>query len=174
MTTMHVSSVYNVEPSINTAFQTALNAVTLPAWLSQPTIVFDWPEITASLPCFSFVHMTPSMSDNHQGRVDGAGNSTVAASGMLEISAWVSRDQKYNGQDIWVARLRFMESMIASAYASLPVVVIKDYATSPTSPTSAQFRVVMNNLNFVQTASDPNPAIQRKRALITYHWNLRA
>lgn len=174
MTTMHVTSVYNVEPSITTAFQTALNAITLPAWLSQPAIVFDWPEITASTPCFSIIHMTPSMSDTHQGRGDGAGNSTVAASGIMEISAWVSRDQKYNGQDIWVTRLRFMESMIASAYASLPVVVIKDYATSPSSPNNVAFRVVMRNLNFMQTASDPNPSIMRKRALITYNWNLRA
>lgn len=171
---MHATSVYNVEPSINVAFQTVLNAISLPAWLTQPAIVYDWPDITGSLPCFSVFHMTPSMSDTYQGRKDSAGNSTVAASGMMEISAWVSRDQKYNGQDVWVARLRFMESMIASVYASLPVVVIKDYETSPTSPTSAAFRVVMRDLTFVQTAEDVNPAIKRKRALITYNWNLRA
>lgn len=171
---MHVTNAYNVEASINQAFVTALNAITPPAFLSQPAIVFDWPDIAASTPCFSIVHLPNTLSDVYQGRNDAAGNSTVAASGMMDISAWVSRDELYNGQSIWMPRLRYMESMIASAYASLAVIAIKDYTVTPASPTSAAFRVAVRNLNFVQTAEDVNPAIERRRALITYKWDLRA
>lgn len=172
--TIHVTNAFNVEASLNDAFKTALNAITPPAFLSQPAIVFDWPEITESTPCFSVIHMPDTLSDKYQGRGDGVNGGTMAASGMMEISAWVSRDQKYNNQDVWMPRLRYMESMISSAYASLATVLIKDYTSTPATPTSTGYKLNTNNLNFVQVAKDPNPAIERKRALITYFWNLRA
>lgn len=171
---MHVTNDFNVEASINAALVTALAAITPPAWFTAPVVVFDWPEITANTPCFSIIHMPNTLSDVYQGRGDGAGNSTVSANGMLEVSAWVSRDQKYNGQDIWVPRLRFMDSMISSVYAATPIILIKDYSVTPAAPTGTGYKVDIRNLMFEQTADDPNPAIRRRRALITYHWNLRA
>jgi len=174
MTTVHVTSDFNVEASINAALQTAFNAVSMPAWLSTPAVVYDWPEITANTPCFSIIHYTNALSDNYQGRGDGAGNSTVRASGLMEVSAWVSRDQKYNGQDVWAARIRFMEGMINSVFTANPVILIKDYMTSQTSPTATAYKVNMKNVNFIQVADDPNPAIRRRKALISYFWDLRA
>lgn len=174
MTTMHVTNAFNVEPSVNAAFTTALNAITPPAFLTQPAIVFDWPEITESTPCFSIIHMPNTLSDKYQGRGDGANTGVVAANGMMEISAWVSRDQKYNNQDVWMPRLRYMASMIESAYASLTTILIKDYTSTPASPTATGYKLNLNNLIFEQVAADPNPAIRRRRALVTYFWNLRA
>lgn len=171
---MHVTNDFNVEASIFAALAAALTAITPPAWLTTPAVVYDWPEITANTPCFSIIHFTNSLSDVYQGRGDGAGNSTVHASGLMEVSAWVSREQKYSGQDIWAARLRYMDSMISSVYAANPVILLKDYTTSQTAPTNAGYKVNLHNLEFVQTADDPNPAIRRRKALISYFWDLRA
>jgi len=171
---MHVTNDFNVEASINAALAVALAAITPPAWLTAPVVVYDWPEITANTPCFSIIHFTNALSDSYQGRGDGAGNSTVRASGLMEVSAWVSRDQKYSGQDIWAARIRYMESMINSVYIANPVILIKDYTTSQTAPTNSGYKVNLRNLDFVQTAEDANPAIRRRKALISYFWDLRA
>lgn len=174
MTTMHVTNDFNVEASLNGALTTALAAITPTAWLAAPAVVYDWPEIEHSTPCFSIIHFTNALSDNYQGRGDGAGNSTVRASGLMEVSAWVSRDQKYNNQDIWVARIREMEAMISSVYIANPVILIKDYLTSQSAPALTGYKVNLANLEFVQTADDPNPAIRRRKALISYFWDLRA
>ena len=171
---MHATSSFNVEASINQALVTALNAISPPAWLPQPAIVMDWPEIADSMPCFSIVHMPATFSDVYQGRNDAAGNSTTHAAGMMEVSAWVSRDQKYGSQDVWMPRLRFMASMIETVYTALAIIAIKDYTVSLTAPTSTGFRVAMRNMTFVQTAADPNPAVERRRATITYMWDRRA
>lgn len=167
---MHATNTYNVTATINAALQTALNAISTPSWLSQPAVVFNWPEIVDRMPCFSIYHMPDTQSDNYQGRGDGAGNKTVRAAGMVEISAWVSRDLSHD----WMAQLTYMKSMISSAYASLTVAVISDYTATPAAPTATAFKVNFNNLTFVQTTADPNPAIQRARALVTYFWDLRA
>lgn len=176
MTTLHATSTYNVEPSINAALASALTAISLPAWLTfgQSTVVYDWPEITENLPCFSIVHFTDNLSDLYQGRNDSAGATTVRDTGMLEVSAWVSRDQRYNNQDVWTARLRFMAAMISKAVNSNAIILIRDYATSPTTPALTGYKVNMNVPEFVQTADDPNPAIRRRRALVSYWWDLRA
>lgn len=174
MTTLHVTATFNVEASINAALQTSLNAISLPAYLSSIPIVLNWADIQASTPCFSIVHFTDNVSDNYQGRNDSAGNITARDAGMLEISAWVNREQLYNNQDVWSARLSFMAGMISSAVMSNRVIVISDYMTSLTSPPLTGFKVNMKVPEFVQTAQDPNPAIERRRALVSYFWDLRA
>lgn len=176
MTTLHVTNDFNVEASINAAIQTALAAVTLPAWLTfaSNSVVVDWPEITENTPCFSIAHFDNTSSDNYQGRGDGAGNRAVRENGLMEVSAWVSRDQKYLGQDIWVARIRYMESMIKSVFIAAPTVLIKDYYTSLTAPALTGYKVNMGVPGFVQTRPDPNPAMMRRKAVVSYWWDLRA
>lgn len=172
---VHVTSVYNVEPSINKAYEDGLNAIiTLPTWMVTPRIVYNWPEIAASTPCFSIIHFTGSSSDDYQGRSDADGNSTMRNTGLLEISAWVSRDQKYNGLEVWTARLRYMQSMLQQVHTKLSTVRVLDFENNPSSPAAAPFRVVISNMNEVQVANDENPSIRRKRFLINYHWHLRA
>lgn len=175
MTTLHATSTYNVEPSINAALASALAAISLPAWLTfgQSMVVYDWPEITENLPCFSIVHFTNNASDRYQGRGDGTGAIAVTTTGMLEISAWVSRDQKYNNQDVWMARLRYMESMITKAVISNAIIRLSDY-TTPGSPTTINYKANLSVPEFVQTADDPNPAIRRRRATVSYWWDVRA
>jgi len=174
MTTLHATTHFNVEASINAALQTALNAISVPAFMTTPAVVFNWPEIAESTPCFSIAHFTDNQSDAYQGRNDAAGVTTVRDSGMLEISAWVSRDQKYNGLDVWQARLSFMAGMISKAVNSQPVILIRDYVTSQTSPALTGYKVNMQACEFVEVAKDPNPAIQRRRALVRYWWDIRA
>jgi hypothetical protein len=93
---------------------------------------------------------------------------------MLEISAWVSRDQKYNNLDVWEARLSVMAGMITKAVIANPVILISDYYTSQTAPALTGYKVNLKIPEFVQNAQDPNPAIERRRALVGYFWDLRA
>ena len=174
MTTLHATNTYNVEASVNAAIASALAAISLPVYLSTPAIVYDWPEITESTPCFSFAHFTDNQSDIYQGRGDGAGNITVRDVGLMEVSAWVSRDQRYNNQDVWSARLSTMAGMISKAVTSNAVILIRDYATSATAPARTGYKVNLGVAEFVQTAHDANPAIERRRALVRYWWDLRA
>lgn len=173
MTTLHATTHFNVEASINAALQTALNAISVPAFMTTPAVVFNWPEIAESTPCFSIAHFTDNQSDLYQGRNDAAGVTTVRDSGMLEVSAWVSRDKPIYGKD-WAAQLSFMAGMISKAVNSQPVILIRDYVTSQTSPALTGYKVNIKIPEFVQTADDPNPAIRRRRALVSYWWDLRA
>lgn len=175
MTLLHETNEFNVTASINAAYAEALTAIVLPDWLtlSATPIVYNWSDIALNTPCFSFIHFTGSSSDRYQGRTDGINNGLMYNTGILEIDAWVSRDQKYNGQDVWAARLAYMKGMVTSANAGLPVVIIYDY-TIPAAPIATGYKVNMETLNDVQVAADENPSIMRKRFLINYHWHLRA
>lgn len=172
---VHVTSPYNVEASINAYFADQLTYLLRPDYMpTMPALVYDWPEIEASLPCFSFIHLPASFSDDFMGRVETVSQSVVEGRGMLEISAWVSRDQLYSGQSIWMAQLRWMQSMVAQVYATSGRIVIEDYAPLATSPSSTRYLVTLTNMSTVQTAKDPNPAIERRRMLLAYMWHLRA
>lgn len=173
--TIHVTSTYNVEASINKAYYDAIAAVSgLPAFMTVPAVVFNWPEIEASTPCFSVVHFTGSSSDRYQGRVDTNTASVMYNTGILEVSAWVSRDQKVNGQDVWAARLSYMKGMLQQVHTKLPVILIKDFESNPSTPSATGFKVNMGDMNEVQVGMDENPSIRRKRFLINYNWHLRA
>src|SRR5213083_1972372 len=111
MTTLHATNTFNVENSINAALTSALAAISIPSWLTTPAIVYNWPDIEASTPCFSIFHFTDNQSDIFQGRGDGAGNIVVRDTGLMEISAWVNEKDYSSGQDVWAARLAIMGSM---------------------------------------------------------------
>lgn len=174
MTTVHATNSFNVEASINDAYKTALLAITLPSFLPSVSVVFNWPEIEANLPCFSIVHFTGSSSDRYQGRVDTNTTSVMYNTGILEISAWVSRDQKVNGQDVWAAQIAFMKSMIEAVHTRTSVIRLSDYTSNPASPSTVNYKINISDLNEVQVAEDVNPSIRRKRFLINYNWHHRA
>lgn len=172
---MHVTSAFNVEASINNTISAALAAFTgLPAWMPAPAFVFDWPDIEERLPCFSFAHFPGSLSDDYQGRAETYTTSVMRSTGILEVSVWVSRDQKYNGQDVWMPRQRFMVDMLKEVVVKNKTIRISDYITDAASPTTADYRVAMGDMNEVQVLQDANPAIERRRFLINYSWHLRA
>lgn len=170
---MHVTNVSNVEATLNAHFRTALNAISAPSYFTGAiTFTQNWSEIAAILPCYSVHHLPIASVDMWQGRGGGIdGQNAVRSHGLMEISAWVSRDQKMSGQDVWQARLRWMQAAVTEVYAKAPRIVIKDY-TTPASPAATLFTIRTGNLSIIQTAPDTNPAIERRKLQIGYQWEL--
>lgn len=171
---MHVTNTSNVEATLNGHFRTALSNISLPSYFSGSiTFTQNWSEIEAVLPCFSVHHLPIAHIDKWQGRAENATTSAVRSHALMEISAWVTRDQKMSGQDVWQARLRWMQSMIEEVYIQSKSVIIKDY-TVPAVPVASAYLIRLNDMNIVQTAPDKNPAIERRKVQISYTWELRA
>lgn len=171
---MHETNTSNVEATLNAHFRTALGSISVPSYFSSSiTIVQNWIQKETTLPCFSIHHIPLRRSDKWQGRVEKNGVRVVRARGLLEINAWVTSDQRVSGQETWQAELRYMQSMVEQAYAVSNTVIIKDY-TTPASPTATSYRVRLGDLDVIQTADDPNPAIKRRKIQIGYEWELRA
>lgn len=178
MATLHETVAYNVRASLNAHFIEQLALFDRPQWLQPshwPTsmVVLNWPEIAANMPCFSINHLPGFNNDIYQGRSALPGEKAIPETALLEINAWVSRDQKVNNQEVWQPRLGFMEGMVKQAYLAHPTVVIQDYLGVPNSPLPTNYRVVMEDLATPITTPDTNPAIERVRMLITYRWNMR-
>lgn len=171
MTAIHVTSTYNVEATLNAYFKAALQAFTVPEWLTQPLpVVMNTPEVTASLPAFSLSNISVGAMDMFQGRNAEANTRAMTSLGILEISAWVTRKNTS-----WVAQLRTMCSMIVGAYLdSKGGVILKDYQSNNANPSSVAYRIVLNDLDVVVVSNDPNPDIERRRYLVKYQWTVRS
>ena len=170
---MHVTSIANVETTLNTWFTGELQALELPAYLPTISYVYEWPQITANLPCFSFNHNPVGVYANYQGNVENDALSVMKAHGILEVNAWVSRDQKYNGQDVWRARLNTMRQMVIDVRNKHSVVTLQDSQTSPDYPIEVNYKIDLGDITTPQIGRDINPAIERCRMLINYHWHSR-
>lgn len=170
MTNVHATNTYNVEASINKYFKDALTALSRPSNITLPTMVENTPEVTANLPSFSFVHLPAGSLDIYMGRIAEVGTRAMRDLSILDLSAWVSR-KSIN----WNAQLRFMQAMIETVYLdSGGGIVIKDYTSTPASPTATSYRVVFNDLDIVVVSPDPNPDIERRRCLVKYQWDMRS
>ncbi len=169
---IHETSTFNVEATLTQWYIDRLGEVQLPVWLPNPTIVVDWQDIPSSLPCWSISHIPVGFSPRYQGDVEDNGTSVIRASAILEINAWVSRDQKYMGGDIWKARLTFMVSAVQTIWNHNKAIPLQDFS-APGNPLPTNYLVRLNNMNVVQTARDTNPAIERRRMLINYNWHMR-
>ena len=171
MTTLHVTNDFNVEASINKFIKDALTTITRPSILpTLPTFVENMPEVKASLPAFSFVHLPAGSIDSFQGRNAELNTKAARNLGILDLSLWVSR----NGVN-WNAQLRVMQAMVNTVYLdSKSGVIIRDYTTTPGSPSLTNYRVVFNDLDIVIVSPDANPDIERRRILIKYEWMMRS
>jgi hypothetical protein len=136
--------------------------------------VYDWPQITAQLPCFSFNHLPVGSYGHYQGNAETDNSSVMKSHAMIEVNAWVSRDQKYNSQDIWKARLLYMEQMVVEVRNRHSVVTLQDSQTAPQYPIQVCYKIDLGDLSIAQTAKDGNPAIERCRMLINYQWHSRS
>ncbi len=171
-TVLHDTTVFNAEASLNDWLRSQLGQIDLPDWMAMVAITTDWPEIGKSLPCISIAHL-PGHRRGHYQRGDVAALA-VLARGLADISCWVSRSDQYNGQDVWLARLRYLQGMVEQAVTGTVAVVIRDYLTSPVYPQDTAYRIMLGDLTWVQTGADPNPDIERRRALLNYRWFLRS
>jgi hypothetical protein len=171
MTVVHATNTYNVEATINAYFKAAFTAMTRPSFLpTLPAFAENTPEVKANFPAFSFVHLPAGSMDIYQGRNVTETLHGMRSLGILDLSAWVIRTAVS-----WNAQLRFMQGMIETAYIdSRGGIVIKDYATSATSPQATAFRVTLADLDVVGTQADANPDVERRRALVKYQWDMRS
>lgn len=171
MTTVHVTSTYNVEASINAYFKAAFTAMSRPAFLpSLPYFAENTPEVKANFPAFSFVHLPAGSMDLYMGRKAEPGTKAMRDLGILDLSVWVIRSAAS-----WNAQLRFMQAMIETAYLdSNGGVIIKDYTTTPSTPTTSSYRAVFNDLDVVIVSADANPDVERRRCLVKYQWDVRS
>ena len=170
MTTVHATSTYNVEASINAYFKAAFTGMTRPSIITLPSYVENMPEVTANLPSFSFETLPTGSMDIYMGRIVDVSTKGIRELGILDLSALVSRKSSN-----YMAQLRFMQGMITTAYIdSGGGVVIKDYTSTPGTPTATNFRVTFVDLNWVSVAVDPNPDILRRRGLVQYQWDMRS
>lgn len=172
MTTIMTSTSFNVEASLNEWLRAALTAFTRPSWLSvMPGIVQDAPQTTAAMPCFSFLHIpVATLTNSYQGRNVGGGLKGGKSIGMMDVSCWVSRSKSPH----YAAQLRTMADMVQSAAMSQTAVVVMDYASSQTAPSSAGYKVDIGDITETQTQPDPNPDVERVRILIDYSFTFRA
>lgn len=196
MTTLPQASTYNVEASINAWMQAALQAFSLPVWMSPlPAVVFDAPQVSASIPCFALTHIPVGVANPFQGRWAGTSRGGKA-SGILDVSCYVSRSKSRD----WVRQLRTMRDMVLSTAEASPVVVIADYAALPrntvapaiattalttvalsgddgtwsNTPASTEYKANINDVTIAVTQADPNPDVERVRVLVDYSYIIRA
>lgn len=180
MTTLHVTSTFNIESSLNAHFAEHLGVIET-TWFLAPLridslnvrVVYNMPEVTLNTPCFSIVHLGGGAGMQYQGNTEGYTTKTTRNYGQMDISAWVSRDKKVNNQTVWSSQLAFMQDMIMQVYQLYPNIPIRDYLSSPGFPADTGYLVRMQNLSVVQTAADPNPNIERRRVLIAYWYHAR-
>ena len=172
--TLHDTSTFNIEPTLNAFFAREIGLYDKPVWLPTFVFVYNTPEIEANLPCYSFDHLSGSVEDSYMGRVENDSTSVMKAYGILEVNAWVNRNQNYNGQNVWHARLRWMASVVEEIVNKNARVPLMDYLSDPLYPADTGYLVTLERMQIVQTAQNPNPAVERKRLLIPYCWGLRA
>jgi len=168
--TLHPTNTFNVEASLNEWIKRGLNDIERPAWLAELHIITHHEDIPALLPCISVTHLPMYRG----GKYERGGQSAHLARAILDVSCWVSRSQTYAGQNVWQARLRWMQSMVEQVFGAEQTVVIQDFDTSLQARQDTAFRVFFADANVVQTGVDPNPDIERRRILINYRWFSRS
>ena len=173
-TTIQQASIFNVQATINTAYGTALAAITRPSWLaSMPALVYVWPETGITPPAFSFTHIDVGATDSYGGRVVDAWGvqKGLPKEALLDVGCWVTRHANAN----WNAQLNTMKDMVYTVTSNTPQLVIKDYAANQSSPSDTVFLVRLGDIVTVGTVPDQdNPDIERVRILITYRWVYRS
>lgn len=172
-TSLHVTNAGNVEGTLNSFFVERLALIDPPTFLPTYGTVAYWPEAEMSPPCFSFVHLPVMTMQMWQGNAEGDGVNALRQHALMEIDAWVNRDAKINGQEVWVRQLQYMTSMVRKVVASNPTIVIKDYLSDPASASLTQYNIKLGDIDEKDTLPDTNPAIKRRRMLLQYWWVAR-
>lgn len=166
---LSATAAFNAQASLNAWLVARIGAFTLPAWLPTVSVVFNWADITASLPCFSVAHIEiETGASGFKGRA-ADGRAGAVSTAILEVSAWVQRDANANH----TAQLNYMADMVTQAViGSGAGVQIYDYGT-PNTPTPTSAVITLDNVQPVSVEMDTNPGIERKRLLVPYRWIYR-
>lgn len=169
---MSTTSTFNVEASLNYWFQTQVAAQSLPAWLTSVPVVFDMQEVTISLPCLSVVHIGVASRDIWQGRhVDGGTTKGLASSGLMQIDAWASRSNVD-----WYMQMMSLDGLVRDIFVNTANVVISNWQAigySGGTAAALTYKIDLSDIEYLATAPDPNPDIERRRFLVRYDWTQR-
>lgn len=175
----HLWGSYDVEGSINYFLKNNL-LTNSPSFLTPQvgatpprTINYDFPEQPLNFPSFAITHIgseeMPGMT--FQGdRADGTFKG-IARFGMSEINCWVTSKDNAN----WMRDLRVMRDMVFLLVQKNRYVPLYDLST-PSSPVALNAIVRWmpgRGIREMVVGQDPNPALKRKRILLTYFWTER-
>lgn len=175
----HNYGAYSVEGSINYFLKNNLLTNT-PSWLTpvvgnagQNTLNFDFPEQPLVFPSFAVTHIgaeeMPGMTFEGD-RADGS-NKGIQRFGMSEINCWVTSKDNFT----WMRDLRVMRDMVFRLFQTNRAIQLYDL-TTPASPVALNSIVRLlagRGIREVVIGQDPNPALKRKRILLTYQWTER-
>jgi len=163
MTALHVTNTVNVEATLNQWIQDEINALDKPAWLPTFVFVFDAPETTLILPAFSVYHLPVSAVKSWNGVISSENVS------LMEVSCWVTR-----GNTNWSAQLRAMRAYVDQIFAANRTAQISNYLSDPANPVAVSYKIDIQRVEWNMVIDDPNPDIERARALIRYRWIQRS
>lgn len=169
----HLYGAYDVEGSIN--YLVKQNLLTnVPTWLTPQTgsvpprtINFDYPEQPLNFPSFGITHLgsEPLPAGVFQGdKADGAYRGTRRF-GVCEVNCWVTSKGNAN----WMRDLRVMRDMVFLLFQQHRAIALYDL-TTPSAPSALNAVTRVMELREVATEQDPNPALKRKRILMTHQW----
>lgn len=184
MTFSHTYGAYNAEASINYFLNVNLSA-NLPSWWSTwytgtyltgtgtlRSLNFDYPEQPLTFPSFAVTHLGSEPIPGQRAESDHAdGTFTgIRMMGMCEVDCWEQSKGNFN----WMRNLRQMRDMVFRLIETQPARAISMYDfTTPASPSALQAVVRIDKIQEATTPPDPNPAVKRKRILLTYSWTER-
>lgn len=173
-TSKHDTGWYNVQGTLAAWITEQINTYA-PPLISPITILYYWPETELNPPCWS-VHFlgTVPMADRYQGGYVGNGEYGERKAGLMEVNCWVTRQDNQN----WAAELAQMaDAIYRGVFAFMAAgagVVIKDFYTSASAPADTSNRLVIEGAEDRNPPTDPNPAIERRRIIISFNWVERA
>jgi hypothetical protein len=163
MPTIHSTSTFNVEATLNKWLQEGLAALAKPAWLASYSLAFNQPETPIVTPAFSVVHLPDQQDTDWMSKNPG-----INAAGIIEIGLWVARSATWNAQ------IKTMQAMVESVAAGDTSITIYDYLTNPASPSPTLYKINIAGVQAVSTPPSPNPDLLHRRLRIGYSWVLRS
>lgn len=157
---------FNVQGSLNYAFQNNINT-NLPGWVSASfPVIFNYPDEPLVFPCFSVTHLGGFDEPLSEGDLVDAGLRGQRVNAIAEVSAWQSAKDNYN----WPRDLVVMRDMVKKLFGGTRTIVVADYYSSPSNPSNTNYVIRIERVDEVAFAPDPNPNVKRKRLLVHYYY----
>lgn len=169
---------YAAEASLNWHLHKHLSALTADwfvAWRLAPAesahLRFDWGDEPLNPPCFAVAHLeteadTPGLGYS---RHAGAAGTGYPVAHLTEISCWHTRYWSPTSPNpAWAAQLRQMADMVRRVFASAPQAPLLDLDSATAHPFVTAGLIRFRGIREVATPPDPNPALVRRRILLSW------
>ena len=174
MAALHPTTVFNVEASVNQWFETRAASITLPFGFTYQRL-YIWPDtpISSYVPCITLTHAPINRRHTYMGMQAGSGELGGQASNLVDISVWVARKYNSMANPNWTVHLRSLRAVVEEIFNGPVGIVIKDYRTTPASPSDTIYRVTTGDLAGGEIVPDANPDIFHVRYTLRYDWTQR-